>query len=31
VTPPAPNFGLGMMKVGEDVKIIFQWTVHKRK
>jgi polyisoprenoid-binding protein YceI len=30
VTPPAPNFGLGLMKVGEDVKIIFEWTVHKR-
>ncbi|HEX4119258.1 MAG TPA: YceI family protein [Verrucomicrobiae bacterium] len=31
VTPPAPNFGLGLMKVGEDVQIIFDWMVHKRK
>ena len=27
VPPPAPNFGLGMMKVGNDVKIIFEWTL----
>jgi hypothetical protein len=31
VDPPAPNFGLGMMKCGDDVKVIFDWTVHKRE
>jgi polyisoprenoid-binding protein YceI len=30
ITPPAPNFGLGMMKCGDDVKIIFEWTLQKR-
>jgi polyisoprenoid-binding protein YceI len=30
VNPPAPNFGLGMMKCGDDVKVIFDWTVRKR-
>jgi polyisoprenoid-binding protein YceI len=30
VDPPAPNFGLGMMKCGDDVKIIFEWTVQKK-
>ena len=31
VEPPAPNFGLGMMKVGDDVKIIFDWTLKEKK
>lgn len=30
ITPPAPNFGLGMMKCGDDLKIIFEWTLQKR-
>jgi polyisoprenoid-binding protein YceI len=30
MTPPAPNFGLGMMKCGDDVKVIFEWTLQKR-
>jgi polyisoprenoid-binding protein YceI len=30
VTPPAPNFGLGMMKCGDDVKIIFDWTLKEK-
>jgi polyisoprenoid-binding protein YceI len=30
VDPPAPNFGLGLMKTGPDVKIIFDWALHKR-
>jgi polyisoprenoid-binding protein YceI len=30
VTPPAPNFGLGMMKCGDGVKIIFEWTLEKK-
>jgi polyisoprenoid-binding protein YceI len=31
VDPPAPNFGLGMMKCGDDVKIIFDWTLKEKK
>ena len=27
IKPPAPNFGLGMMKCADDVKILFQWTL----
>jgi polyisoprenoid-binding protein YceI len=30
VEPPAPNFGLGLMKTGADVKIIFEWNVAKK-
>jgi polyisoprenoid-binding protein YceI len=30
VDPPAPNFGLGLMKTGADVKIIFDWSLHKK-
>jgi polyisoprenoid-binding protein YceI len=30
VTPPAPNFGLGMMKCGDDVNIVFAWTLKKK-
>jgi polyisoprenoid-binding protein YceI len=31
VEPPAPNIGLGLMKCGDDVKIIFDWTLKTRK
>jgi polyisoprenoid-binding protein YceI len=31
VDPPAPNFGLGMMRCGDDVKIVFDWTLHQKK
>ena len=31
ITPPAPSFGLGLMKCGDDVKIIFEWNVAKAK
>ena len=30
ITPPAPSFGLGLMKTGADVKIVFDWSVHKK-
>lgn len=31
VTPPAPNIGLGLMKCGDDIKIIIDWTLKKRE
>ncbi len=31
ITPPAPSFGLGLMKCGADVKIIFDWNLAKAK
>ncbi|HZM02286.1 MAG TPA: YceI family protein [Candidatus Saccharimonadales bacterium] len=31
VTPPAPSFGLGLMRCGDDVKIIFEWILVERK
>jgi polyisoprenoid-binding protein YceI len=31
ITPPAPSFGLGLMKCGADVKIIFEWNLAKAK
>jgi polyisoprenoid-binding protein YceI len=31
VEPPAPNFGLGLMKCGDDVKIMFDWTLKEKK
>ena len=31
VDPPAPNFGLGLMKCGDDVKILFDWTLREKK
>jgi polyisoprenoid-binding protein YceI len=31
VKPPAPNFGLGMMKCGDDVIILFDWTLAPKK
>lgn len=30
VDPPAPNIGLGLMRCGDDVKIIIDWTLKKR-
>jgi polyisoprenoid-binding protein YceI len=27
IDPPAPNFGLGLMRCGDDIKIVFQWTL----
>jgi len=30
VEPPAPNFGLGLMKCGDDVKILFDWTLKNK-
>jgi polyisoprenoid-binding protein YceI len=30
VTPPAPSFGLGLMKTGADVKIMFDWVLRKK-
>ncbi len=29
VKPPAPSFGLGLMKCGDEVKVIFDWTLTK--
>jgi polyisoprenoid-binding protein YceI len=31
VDPPAPNIGLGLMRCGDDIKIIIDWTLKKRK
>ena len=31
VDPPAPNFGLGMMKCGDAVTIKFDWTLKQKK
>jgi polyisoprenoid-binding protein YceI len=31
VEPPAPNFGLGMMKCGDGVTIKFDWTLKEKK
>lgn len=31
VDPPAPNIGLGLMKCGNDVKIIIDWTLVQKK
>jgi polyisoprenoid-binding protein YceI len=30
VDPPAPNIGLGLMRCGDDIKIIIDWTLMKR-
>ncbi|MGZ4965114.1 MAG: YceI family protein [Limisphaerales bacterium] len=29
IKPPAPSFGLGLMKCGDDVKVIFDWNLAK--
>lgn len=31
VTPPAPSFGLGLMRCGDDVKITFEWSLVEKK
>lgn len=31
IDPPAPNIGLGLMKCGDDIKIIIDWTLAERK
>jgi hypothetical protein len=31
LTPPAPNFGLGMMKCGDAVTITFDWVLREKK
>ncbi len=31
VTPPAPNFGMGLMKCGDDIKVIFDWVLAKKQ
>jgi polyisoprenoid-binding protein YceI len=31
VSPPTPNFGLGMMKCGDAVTIKFDWTLKEKK
>jgi polyisoprenoid-binding protein YceI len=30
VDPPAPNIGLGLMRCGDDIKIIINWTLKER-
>jgi polyisoprenoid-binding protein YceI len=29
IEPPAPNFGMGLMKCGDDIKVIFDWTLRQ--
>ncbi len=31
VDPPAPNIGLGLMRCGDDIKIIIDWTLKVKK
>jgi polyisoprenoid-binding protein YceI len=31
IDPPAPNIGLGMMRCGDDIKIIIDWTLMQKK
>jgi hypothetical protein len=31
VDPPAPNIGLGLMRCGDDIKIIIDWILMERK
>jgi polyisoprenoid-binding protein YceI len=31
IEPPAPKIALGMIKTGDDVKILFDWTVVEKK
>ena len=31
VEPPAPKIALGLIKTGDDVKLIFKWIVQQRK
>jgi polyisoprenoid-binding protein YceI len=30
VDPPAPNIGLGLMRCGDDIKVIIDWTLKER-
>jgi len=31
IDPPAPSFGLGLMRCGDDVKILFDWALSEKK
>jgi hypothetical protein len=31
VTPPAPNFGLGLMRCGDQMTILFDWVLKEKK
>ena len=31
IEPPAPKIALGLIKTGDDVKLIFEWTVAQKK
>jgi hypothetical protein len=31
VEPPAPKIALGLIKTGDEVKLIFKWVVGQRK
>jgi polyisoprenoid-binding protein YceI len=31
IDPPAPKIALGMIKTGDDVKLIFEWMLAQRK
>ena len=31
VEPPAPKIALGLIKTGDDVKLIFEWMLGQRK
>jgi hypothetical protein len=31
VDPPAPNIGLGLMRCGDDIKILIDWTLKAKK
>jgi hypothetical protein len=30
IDPPAPKIALGMIKTGDDVKLIFEWMVAQK-
>jgi polyisoprenoid-binding protein YceI len=31
VDPPAPNIGLGLMRCGDDIRVIIDWTLKEGK
>ena len=31
IDPPAPKIALGLIKTGDDVKLIFEWMLAPRK
>ena len=31
VDPPAPKLALGLIKTGDDVKLVFEWVLAQRK